>query len=96
MVKVTITNEKIKIVGHAGYAQNGKDIVCASVSSIVITSVNAILRLENESIFYQEQEGMVEIQIIKHNHITDTLILNMIELLKELEKEYPKYIKSCK
>lgn len=96
MIKVTITDDKIKIVGHAGYAQSGKDIVCASVSSIVITSVNAILRLENESIFYKEKDGMIEIQIVKHNRITDTLILNMIELLKELEKEYSKYIKICK
>ncbi len=93
MIKVNVTKDKIKVSGHAGYAEAGKDIVCASVSSIVTTTVNAIMRLEEDSISYEEKEGMVEITIINHTPITDTLILNFVELLKELEKVYSKYIK---
>ncbi len=93
MIKVNVTNDKIKVFGHAGYEEVGKDIVCASVSSIITTTINGIIRLDENSISYEEQEGMVIIDIIKHTSITDTLILNMVELLKELEKVYSKYIK---
>ena len=44
MIKVNIKNNIIIITGHAGYDDFGKDIVCASVSSIVITSINLCLR----------------------------------------------------
>ena len=47
--------ESIFITGHAGYDIYGKDIVCASVSSIVITSVNAIVRLNSDSISYNDK-----------------------------------------
>ena len=43
MIKVEIENNKIEIKGHANYDDYGKDIVCASVSSIVITTINAII-----------------------------------------------------
>lgn len=83
--------ESISITGHAGFDDFGKDIVCASVSSIVITSVNAIVRLENDSIKYDDSKGL-SIDILSHNDITDTLIDNMVSLLKDLEKQYKKNI----
>ena len=83
--------ESISITGHAGFDDFGKDIVCASVSSIVITSVNAIVRLENDSINYDDSNGL-SINILSHNDVTDTLIDNMVSLLKDLEKQYKKNI----
>jgi len=93
MVKIKIKNDldEISIDGHAMYDDFGKDIVCASISSIVITSVNAIIRLEPNSIDYQLDDG-VFIKVLKHNDIVDNLIKNMIDLLSDLEKQYPKYI----
>ena len=78
----------IKISGHAMYDDYGKDIVCASVSSIVITSINAALRLNKEALNYKESDGLLIIDILSHDKITDTIILNMIELLKELKSQY--------
>ena len=83
--------ESISIIGHANFDVYGKDIVCASVSSIVITSVNAILRLRNDSINYDNSNGL-SIDILDHNDVTDTLIDNMVILLKDLEKQYKKNI----
>lgn len=92
MIKINITKNKITIKGHSGYDEIGKDIVCSSVSSIVITSINAIMRIDNKSITYNQDEGFVEINVLKHSEIIDILILNMNELLKELQKQYNKYI----
>lgn len=98
MIKVSINKENnivnnITIKGHANFDDYGKDIVCASVSSIVITSINAILRIDENSIDYQEEEGLVIIDIKKHTNIIDILIDNMIDLLNQLENKYNKNIK---
>ena len=85
---------RITIKGHSGYADNGSDIVCASVSSIAITTVNACLRVYNDSIIYNENDGFLEIEIQKNDKIINILIENMISLFKELEGKYPKNIKT--
>ena len=50
MIKVKLTKnnnyyKRIIITGHANYDDFGKDIVCAAVSSTVITSVNSCLAI---------------------------------------------------
>ncbi len=91
MIKVSIKEKQIVIKGHANYDELGKDIVCASVSSMVITTVNAILRIDNEAIKYSDNDGVI-IDIIKDNEIVNKLIINLISLLEDLKKQYPKYI----
>ena len=91
MIKVSIKEKQIVIKGHANYDELGKDIVCASVSSMVITTVNAILRIDNEAIKYSDTDGVI-IDIIKDNEIVNKLIINLISLLEDLKKQYPKYI----
>lgn len=85
--------EKINILGHTGYDELGRDIVCSSISSIVITSVNAIIRLNEKSIYHKELSGNIEIKVLSHDNVVDTLLTNMIDLLKKLEYQYPKNIK---
>ena len=93
MIKIKFDKDKISIKGHSGYDVIGKDIVCASVSSIVIPSINAIISIDETAISYKQDEGFIEINILKHSEIVDLLILNMKELLKELQIQYDKYIK---
>lgn len=95
-IKITKTNDnidKISILGHSGYKESGSDIVCASVSSICITTVNAIIRIDSDAIEYDEKDGYLTVDIKKHTTVIDILIQNMIELLYELEEDYEKYIK---
>lgn len=93
MIKINIKGniDEIIVKGHADYEEYGKDIVCASVSSIVITSINAIIRIDPESIDYNELNG-VYIKVLKHTDVIDKLLTNLVELLIDLEKQYPKYI----
>ena len=93
MIKVEIENNKIEIKGHANYDDYGKDIVCASVSSIVITTINAIIEFDPESIYYEDLNNRILIEKLKDDDITNKLINNMIELLEELEKSYKDNIK---
>lgn len=93
MIKVEIENNKIEIKGHANYDDYGKDIVCASVSSIAITTINAIIEFDPESIYYEDLNNRILIEKLKDDDITNKLINNMIELLEELEKSYKDNIK---
>lgn len=93
MIKVKVENSKISIRGHADYDTLGKDIVCASVSSIVTTSVNGILSLNSDAIEYKSDEGLVIIDIIESDETTKVLLDNMVNLLTDLSKDYPKNIK---
>ena len=97
MIKINIEKKdnninKISITGHALYAESGKDIVCAAVSSTVITTVNNILSL-SKTIDYVEGKDGLSIIVIKDDEITQKLLSNMLSMLNELEKDYPKYIK---
>ena len=83
----------ITIVGHSNYSESGTDIVCSAVSSIAITTVNAILKINEDSIDYEEKDGYLKIDILVHTDVIDTLIDNMIELLEELQEQYKKFIK---
>ena len=50
MIKVIYKNNNITISGHAGYKYAGEDIVCASVSSIVYTTINGILNINDKAL----------------------------------------------
>ena len=93
MIKVEVKNNKIEIKGHSGYDDYGKDILCASVSSIVITTINALIDIDPESILYEESNDKMIIEVLKDDEITKKLINNMICLLEELQNDYKDYIK---
>ncbi len=93
MIKVIVTNNKIEISGHANYDEYGKDIVCASVSSIVITTINALIDIDENSILYEDDNNKMTIKILKDDLITKKLTNNMILLLEQLQNDYKDYIK---
>lgn len=83
----------IKISGHADYAEEGFDIVCASVSCISITTVNALISIDEGCLVYSESDGLLEIGILKHSDVIDKLINNMLLMLEKLSEDYEEYIK---
>lgn len=85
--------QRIILKGHALFDDYGKDIVCAGVSSILTTTVNGILRIQNDALTYQQEDDLFQIIDIHDDDITQKLILNMILLFQELEEQYPKNIK---
>ena len=92
MIKVVKEEKEIKIIGHSGYDIVGKDIVCSAVSSIVTTTINGILSIDQKAISYKYLNDTMTIIILKDDEITFKLINNMMDLLKSLETDYPKNI----
>ena len=96
MIKVRIVKENdiIKSIhcnGHAGYADYGKDIVCASFSTMLITTINAILEIDEDAISYTDNNDL-KIVNIKKDNITNRLLLNLVNMIYELRENYDKNI----
>ena len=89
--KVNDQLSKIDLSGHAKYADYGNDIVCAAVSSIVTTTVNGIIAINPKAISYEEND-LFKIINQSFDQVTNTLLDNMLSLLIELSKDYPKNI----
>ena len=92
VVKENSNYKKITLHGHAMYDDYGKDIVCSACSSIVTTTVNGVLALNNESLSYQVSKDGMTIEVNNFDDVTQTLIGNMVSLLEELEVNYPENI----
>lgn len=98
MIRISIVQEKgqinqVTLQGHAEYDHIGKDIVCAAVSATYLCTVNAIFSIASQSIHVVKKEEKQILQIVTHDDIVDKLIMNMMNCLSSLEKQYPKNIK---
>lgn len=91
MIKIVKDNNIITICGHANSGEYGKDIVCASCSSIVYTTLNALKKIKESSVEVEDNEKMI-IKVIENDEITNALIENMMDLLKQLSEDYPKNV----
>ncbi len=93
MIKVSYKKDEwITVKGHANYADMGKDIVCASASSIVITSLNAILSIDDASLEVINEKGYISATLKNKDKNILIVFNNMINMLKELSSNYPKNI----
>ena len=63
MIVVNVNEEKITLNGHAGYAEPGKDIVCAAVTALVQTMVHSIKALTDDRPEYTVSPGEFELEI---------------------------------
>ncbi len=94
MITITVKEKQKQITnicfkGHALYDDYGKDIVCAGASAILITTVNAIIKYDENAIKYEQKKDF-NLTILKWDNIINILINNMLDLLDELKSTYPK------
>lgn len=101
MVEVTVyQNDRNEYVGfrtkgHAGYAEEGQDIVCAAASVLVINTINAIEKFTDTqtSVLSDDTEGVIEFEIKGKLSEETTLLLNTMVLgLQDIEESYKEYI----
>ena len=96
MIKVRISKnnniiDKIECIGHAGYAEYGKDIVCASFSTMIVTTINSIVNIDEDAISYTDTNDL-KIVNIKKDNITNSLLNTLVDLMYELRDSYDKNI----
>lgn len=96
MIDVTllIKNEKrlgFAIKGHANFDQHGYDIVCAAVSILSYTAVNALDYYEIDFDFFDDENEMKV--SLKNSNEKSEIILNDFEIgIKTLLTNYNEYV----
>ena len=61
MIAVRVHKDRIEVSGHANYAETGKDIVCAGVSSLTRTLIRSLEHLTRDKIEYEISPGRADI-----------------------------------
>ena len=91
---------RITVRGHAGSAEEGKDLVCAAVSALVLTAVANVRRMEEKGCTYSTavtvDKGDAEIQVNPKAYFRLS-IMQILDAIcagfEVLSREYPEYVR---
>lgn len=92
-MKHTTEIMEITVRDHAGYAEEGQDLVCAGVSSIVVGMMNALDELMCGTCDFQMRKGYTNIKVLHSTSDVQVLLKAMKLQLKTMEDTYKNYIK---
>ena len=77
--------------GHAGYAEEGYDIICAAVSVLTVNAINSIEQFTGDTIAVRSDEGYVELILEGDVSRETTLLLDSMVLgLQDIRETYGK------
>lgn len=95
MIEITRSTDRIKISGHAGYAEPGKDIVCAGVSTLAQTLIASVEDLTEDTIEYvvDEQSATIDIKFWNLSDRTKCLIDSFFIGVGMIADEYRNHVK---
>lgn len=85
---------EVKMYGHSGYEDIGKDIVCAAASTLMTYSINLLERFDCD--FEKEVDEKIPMMsiVIKIHDNSSSIVLNtLVDSLKDVSKGYKKFIK---
>ena len=86
-----------KASGHSGYSEQGSDIICSAISTSLQMTLIGIQEVLKLKVDFKINDGFLDVDLknISLDKLTQTNILTeaMAIFLKELTKQYPKYIR---
>jgi len=82
---------RIELKGHADYADEGHDIVCAGVSACFLGALKAVKNAESVKYSYEKGQGYVEAtkEITSYDSIVLDVLYRQLELIA---KSYPEFV----
>ncbi len=84
--------------GHAGYSEEGYDIICAAVSVLTVNTINSIEKFTDDAFKAEAADGMVrwkftELPLSKEAKLLmDSLVLGLEKIQENYGKKYIKII----
>jgi len=84
-------------VGHAGFEEKGKDIVCAAVSALTYTLVNSIIKIGSIEPIVEVEEGQLSCYLPMNEEILNNseiqIIFKTIKIgIENIVKAYDSYV----
>ena len=95
-VRFSVGNRQLKgfeISGHAMFAENGSDVVCAAVSSAAYMAANTITDVIGADAVAQVGEALMSVKLNQPNEQAEVVLKGLEIHLTELSKQYPQNIK---
>ena len=89
MIAVSVRKDKIQISGHANYAEEGKDIVCAGVTALTQTLVKSIEDFTEDKIEYDISPGRADIKYRNLSEKAKTLVDSFFIGICMIVDEFP-------
>lgn len=85
----------LELSGHSGYDEEGRDIVCAALSTLIQTleiGLTEVLEIEGVSTKVNEDKAYMGVFWGQNNgQRTEDLVNTIIAALRSIEKGYPSY-----
>ncbi|MBQ8824241.1 MAG: ribosomal-processing cysteine protease Prp [Ruminococcus sp.] len=84
----------VSVSGHAGFADLGHDVACASVSSALQTVVNLITEIYKIKADIKVEENLVFLKVEDlTSNDADLLLKGLLLQIKLIQEEFPRCIK---
>lgn len=93
MIAVSVRKDGIKIHGHAGYAETGKDIVCAGVTALTQTLIRSMQGLTRDKVEYEVSPGRADIQYGDLSEEGKLLVDSFFIGICLIADEFPEYVR---
>lgn len=93
MIVISMTDNIVKIRGHAGYAPRGQDIVCAGLTALTQTLVESLETLTGNEIKYDMSPGRVDIKIKDPDEDAQLLMDSFFVGAEMIADEFPEYVR---
>lgn len=85
-----------RISGHAEYGNYGEDIVCSGITTATFTTLNLLdklLKPEDYTLIQNEDTGLIDFKLIKIDDLSLLIIQNLLDILINIEEQYPQNLK---
>nr|WP_302599981.1 ribosomal-processing cysteine protease Prp [uncultured Cellulosilyticum sp.] len=92
MIKVIYDGEMLRVQGHAGYAPEGQDIVCAAISVLTTTFINAAVLYECDINIVHNEKGLIDVEFTKTDETLNILLNTYFIGVDGVAEQYPKYV----
>ena len=93
MIAVSVRKDGIEISGHAGYAEAGKDIVCAGVTALTQTLIRSLEGLTSDEIKYEISPGRAAIHYRNLSEEGMLLVDFFFIGVCQITNEFPEYVR---
>ncbi len=93
MIVVGVRKDGITVSGHAGYAETGRDIVCAGISALTQSLIKSIEDLTVDRIEYEISPGKVDIIYGDLSEEARTLVDSFFIGVCLIADEFPEYVR---
>lgn len=93
MIQIVIQPDSIRVTGHARYAEPGKDIVCAGVSTLTQNLIQSIEELTEDKISYIISPGTVDIRYGNLSDKARLLVVSFFIGVSMIADTYPDNVK---